>query len=280
MLNNLLISLRKVMINLKIKKFLETIGLYDYIKNIYRSFIIFIGKNGLRLKIQDVSAKIIVSNPIEVSIWQSLCNEGEFLQKFLSKINHHTVFYDIGTHIGLYALSAAKYKITPKFIYCWEPEPFIFKRLQENINLNRIERILPFSVALGSENSIIEMSTRTGELGYFTPTLAIKSSKSTPVQVVKGDDWVYKKKLHLPSIIKIDVEGYEFNVLKGLEATIRQSKPIIFLEIHPAFLKELGIEKEQVLTFLREMDYKITFSSSRGKQEHYIFEPLNKKSLD
>ncbi len=124
------------------------------------------------------------------------------------------------------------------------------------------------------------MSTRTGELGYLTPTLTIKSSKSIPVQVVKGDDWVLEKKLHLPSIIKIDVEGYEFHVLKGLEATIRKSKPTVFLEIHPTLLKKIGIEKEQVLNFLYGLNYATTFSSLRENQEHFIFDPLSKRSLD
>ncbi len=48
--------------------------------------------------------------------------------------------------------------------------------------------------------------------------------------------------------------------------------------IHPTLLKKIGIEKEQVLNFLRGMNYKIIFSSSREKQEHYILESLDKES--
>ncbi len=270
-----LIFLTKIVTNKKVKGFLEKIGVYDYLKNNYRSFLIFLGKKGLKLKIKDVSAKIIVSNPNELGIYQSLDGEKVLLQKFLNKVNHKTVFYDIGANIGMYSLCAAKYKISPKFIYCWEPEPFNLKRLNENINLNDIKNITVFPIALGSENAVLKLWTEAKEPGSLTPSLTRKSSKSISVQVARGDNWVSKKKLYLPTIMKIDVEGYEFHVLKGLEATIRKSKPIIFLEIHPVFLKKLRIEKSQVLDFLRNLNYKAIFSSSRRRQEHYIFEPMD-----
>jgi FkbM family methyltransferase len=260
------------MISLKIKKSLEKMGLYGYIRNIYRNFIIYIGRNGLKLKLRGTSVKIIISTPLEVNIRRSLYNERWLIEKFLSKIDNQTVIYDIGAHIGLYSLFAAKYKIAPKFIYCWEPEPHIFNRLKENINLNQIKTILPFSTALGSENGVVEMSTESEEFGISVPSFAIKSSTSIPVRVVRGDDWVLEKKLFPPSIIKIDVEGYEFNVIRGLRETIKKSKPIIFLEVHPFLIKNLGFTGEQILDFLKEMGYKINFFSYRGKEEHYILD--------
>ncbi len=271
---NFLKFLTKIIVNQKVKGFLEKIGLYYYLKNSYRFFLVFLGKRGLKLKVQDTNAKIIISNPNEFSIYQSLDGEKIFLQKFLSRINNETVFYDIGANIGMYSLCAAKYKVCPRFIYCWEPEPFNFKRLKENIGLNDIEDIAAFPVALGSKNAVLELWTDAKEPGSLTPSFTRKSSKSIPVQVTRGDDWVLRKKLYLPSIMKIDVEGYEFDVLKGFEKTISKSKPIIFLEIHPFFLKNLGIKKEQVLNFLYGLNYTTTFSSLRKNQEHYILESL------
>ncbi|XOB42191.1 MAG: FkbM family methyltransferase [Candidatus Nealsonbacteria bacterium] len=270
--------LTKIIVNQKVKGFLEKINLYYYLKSGYRSFIILLGKRGLKLKVQDARARMIVSNPNELSIYQSLDGEKTLLQKFLNRINNKTVFYDIGANIGMYSLCAAKYKVCPKFIYCWEPEPFNFKRLKENIDLNDIKNITAFPVALGSENVVLELWTDAKEPGSLTPSFTRKSSKSISVQVVRGDDWVLEKRLYLPSIIKIDVEGYELNVLKSFKKTISKSKPIIFLEIHPFFLKNLGIKKEQVLNFLYGLNYTTTFSSLRENQEHYILESLDKES--
>lgn len=273
MIINLFIALQKKIVKSKPKQLLEKIGLYSHIKNTYRALIICIGKNGLKLKIRNTSAKIIVSNPNELSFYNSLDNEKAFLEEFLSKINRQTIFYDVGAHIGLYSLAAATYKIPPKFIYCWEPEPHNFKRLKENIKLNKINNIEVFPIASGSENTMIGISTKAKEPGSLTPSLARKGSESISVQVVKGDDWILKKKLHLPSIIKIDVEGYEFNVLNGLKETIKKSHPIIFLEVHPAYLKDLGFDKEHILNFLKNLNYKITpFSLAKRKEEHYICE--------
>ncbi len=271
-------SLTKIIVNQKVKGFLEKINLYYYLKSGYRSVITFLGKRGLKLKVQGTRAKMIVSNPNELSIYQSLDGEKSFLQKFLNRINDKTVFYDVGANIGMYSLCAAKYKISPKFIYSWEPEPFNFKRLKENIDLNGIKNITAFPIALGSENTVLGLRTDAKEPGSLTPSLTRESSRSVSVQVARGDDWVSEKKLQLPSIMKIDVEGYEFNVLKSFKKTINESKPIIFLEIHPFFLKKLGIEKEQVLNFLYSLNYVTTFSSSRENQEHYILESSDKNS--
>ena len=269
-------SLTKIIVNQKVKGFLEKINLYYYLKSGYRSVITFLGKRGLKLKVQGTRAKMIVSNPNELSIYQSLDGEKSFLQKFLNRINDKTVFYDVGANIGMYSLCAAKYKVSPRFIYSWEPEPFNFKRLKENIDLNGIKNITAFPIALGSENTVLGLRTDAKEPGSLTPSFTRESSGSVSVQVARGDDWVSEKKLQLPSIMKIDVEGYEFNVLKSFKKTIIKSKPIIFLEIHPEFLENLGIKKQQVLSFLHDLNYTITFSSLRKGQEHYILESLNK----
>ena len=247
----------------QIKNFFKKIGL---------NFIVFIGRKGLRLRIQDVSAKIIVSNLSEASIWHSFYSEKEILQKFLKRIDNETVFYDIGSHIGFYTLIAAGYKNTPNFIYCWEPDPSNLSRLKENIELNQFKEIIPFQVALGSKNHVADLSIESKISGYSSPSLARKGSKSISVQVVRGDDLVSEKKIYLPSIMKIDVEGYEFEVIKGLEETIRKAKPIIFLEIHPTLLRNLGRVKDDVINLLEEMNYKTVHSSIRGKQEHHILE--------
>ena len=101
------------------------------------------------------------------------------------------------------------------------------------------------------------------------------------VRVVKGDEWISREKLHLPTIIKIDVEGYEFEVLQGLRETIKKSRPIIFLELHLAHFKNSGPDRERVLDFLKNLDYKTTNFPLKGREEeHYICESLCAASAD
>ncbi len=268
----LLTFLQKKLVSPDARKFFKKIGLYVYIKNIYRTFIFLIGKNGLKLKIKDVSVKIFVSHPHELNYYYSLSGEREFLQKFLNKINSQTVFYDIGAYIGLYSLCAARYKIIPKSIYCWEPDPFNFKRIQENINLNNAD-VIAFPVALGEKDAVMEMSTGAEGLGSSQSSLVRKGHKSVSVKVVNGDAWIFRQKINLPTIIKIDVEGYEFNVLNGLKETIKKSHSDIFLEIHPIYLKRVGLNEECILNFLKNLNYKITpFPLLQRQEKHYICE--------
>ncbi len=273
MIADFFIGLQKRIVRSRPKSFLSKMGLYGPIKKTYRALIFWVGKNGLKLKIGNVSAKVIVSNPNELSLYRSLDNEGEFLREFLSRIDHQTVFYDIGAHVGLWSLAAAKNKIVPKFIYCWEPEPHNFKRLRENIRINNISNIDIFPIALGFDNALAKMLTNAREPGSLTPTL-VEGRGATLVNVVKGDDWVFENKLHLPSVIKIDVEGYEFFVLKGLRGVIKKAHPVVFLETHPSHLKKIGLDEKDVLEFMEDLNYKIIFFPLDRREGHYIFEFL------
>jgi FkbM family methyltransferase len=260
----------KIAVKDKVKEFLEKIGLYKFIRRLYRSLLMLWGRRGLKLRIKGSNAKIIVSNPNELNLYRYLDNEQDFIEELLKRIETNTVFYDIGAHVGLYSLLVAKCKIRPKFVYSWEPEPFNFKRLNENIELNKINNARAFQVALGNENNMLKLYTKAEEPGSLTPSLIGEFSFSRRVKVVRGDDFVSEKNLYLPSIIKIDVEGYEYNVLKGFRETISKARPIIFLEIHPSFLEKMGSSEKEVLDFFHNLNYKALSVFPRGNQKHYI----------
>ncbi len=257
----------------KAKKFFEKLGIYGFVRKIYRSFLLVWGRKGLPLKIEGVNAKLIVSNPNELNLYYSLDNEGEFIGEVLKRVNENTVFYDVGAHVGLYSLSVGRCKIPPRFIYCWEPEPLNYKRLNENLKINKIENARTFQAALGAEDAILKLYTGAREPGSLTPNLTRESQIFKEVKAWRGDNCVLKEGLFPPTIIKIDVEGYELNVLKGLKETIRKARTVIFLEVHPEFLKNLGFKKEDVFALLAGLDYRNVYSALRRDQEHCIFEP-------
>jgi FkbM family methyltransferase len=133
---------------------------------------------------------------------------------------------DVGANIGYYLLFLARAVGSEGALCCLEPEPENLAELERNLRHNRIgnARILPF--AAGSEDS--EVSLHPGINGK----VADDGSGSLTVPLRRLDS-VLDGPVEL---IKIDVEGYEGHVLAGAERLLREHHPVLFIEVHPAFL--------------------------------------------
>ncbi len=60
-----------------------------------------------------------------------------------------------------------------------------------------------------------------------------------------------------PDIIKMDVEGHEIKVIRGLKNTISKYQPIIFLEVHPNYIAEEGESTEELVPFFKNLNYRL-----------------------
>ena len=80
--------------------------------------------------------------------------------------------------------------------------------------------------------------------------------------------------------MKIDVEGAEFNVLKGMTRILREQPPVLFLEIHPTYLKRFGSSTRELLAFLIGFGYRIVQIESMREDEHALhLTPLTADSV-
>lgn len=133
-----------------------------------------------------------------------------------------TIVLDIGAHIGTHTINLAKW-LNNGVVYAFEPQPKIFRELFYNLALNDIKNVKLFKSAVGATNGKIELSPLIesneggtgchGNSGIFADLITIDSLNLKNV-----------------SLIKIDVEGMEDDVLEGARETILRNKPIIFIE--------------------------------------------------
>ena len=184
---------------------------------------------------------------------------------YLKKLNLK-YFIDVGAHKGEflnYLLS-----INYKKIYCFEPQKKIFKILYKNFKNKK--NIQFFNLGLAHKNSKIIFyenklsSTSSFSVGKNTPFSKIKNliinSKNFyvdkyPINVKTLDEIFINKKI-FNIFLKIDVEGFELNVLKGAKKTISKKVKFILIERH-FFQLYKGNSTEKVHFFLKKNNFKL-----------------------
>lgn len=157
------------------------------------------------------------------------------------------VVLDVGANIGYYALLQAKMLAGRGRVLAVEPVPDAVALLKENIALNGYTNVDVFQTAIGDRNGTARMyvgkwlnRSQLEEVGSIPGDL-ISREIETPMMTL---DEFLADKPH-PDIVRMDVEGYEYNILKGMERTLARGLPLrIFVEFHFRFM---GREKSEYL---------------------------------
>lgn len=203
---------------------------------------------------------------------------GKILIKTISSMKN-PCFWDIGAAQGLYSILAAKRGAN---VIAIDPDPESVKSLEENIDLNadikdKI-RIIPFALG-GKDNHVTIFFNKVGgRAASLRKSQKLESKHS--VLMYRTDTLISTLKIPCPSVIKLDVEGAENNVLRGAERLLTQDpKPDhIFIEIHPDFLPDFGSSIQEVVDVLRKYGYSPVSNQERGNELlcHYEKNDLRK----
>ncbi len=168
---------------------------------------------------------------------------------------------DIGANIGATTLSLAKKVGSEGKVYSFEPSPFNYRRAFQNISLNDFANIKLINQGLGNEKTTAFLyNVNPNNLGMqrlLKENEENKSYEKTPVTIDTLDNSMKKFEIPSPSFIKIDVEGYEFNVLVGGKETILKHKPALFIELDDNNLREQGNTAKELIELIIHLQYKI-----------------------
>ena len=157
------------------------------------------------------------------------------------------VFLDIGASIGQHSLFMSR---CCREIHAFEPYAPARQRFREKMALNNLRHVFLHKVALGAREEELEFYAPVGPnigVGSFRATHRQKHQPIGKLKVVRGDD--YLRHLNLPTIdiIKIDVEGFENEVLAGLAETITKFRPYIIMELAAYNIDYFFREKDYIL---------------------------------
>jgi FkbM family methyltransferase len=154
------------------------------------------------------------------------------LERFLTP---ETDFIDVGAWIGPLSLFAAT---RSRRVFCIEPDPHAYRCLLLNLELNRLRNVVPFHAAVGARSGIRRMAVMDGRLGNSLTRLADLGQASDGFEVpgLSWSDWVKLANPGTPGLIKVDVEGAEFELLPAMKEYLALLRPPLLLSLHLPFV--------------------------------------------
>lgn len=187
-------------------------------------------------------------------------------QVLLSNLRSGTAFYDVGAHIGVFSLIAARNLGTQGSVFAFEPDPSNVRRIREHIARNQLDaiRIIPKAVSstdghLRFQRASFHSSMNRGVL------VQDASTEGSTIEVESITLDAVAREHASPNLIKIDVEGSEAAVLQGSEEIFRSAKPRLVCEIHHEQAST------DVTRWLLERGYKFQWLESSTKFPRHLF---------
>jgi FkbM family methyltransferase len=230
---------------------------------------------------------LLAKNFREIAFPGGNCDAELFASLKPEEIENKTIF-EVGAFMGVNSLLFAKSSGPQGKVIAFEPNPWNRNRIFINLshNQNFAQRIEVYDYALGDINDVSSM-TMSSEIdkGYSSTSRIsvshpkIKNEALPPgffdVEVnIRTLDWFVETTGIVPDVIKIDIEGAEYSLLRGGLRTLQENRSILFIELHSEFcalqcsmlLQDLGY---QILVLKEEMDNRLMIKAVSGFQNTY-----------
>lgn len=182
-------------------------------------------------------------------------------------------FVDVGANIGYLSLVAAAIVKSEGLVLSFEPVLSTFDLLEKNKKLNSFEQIQTHQFALGNTTESLTIYPEKENRGGASITNK-RSDEGEEIQVKRLDDMEIQKPIKM---LKVDVEGFEWTVLKGAEKIIRKDKPIIIVEYSRDRNNE-GNSSDMLKWLQSEFNYK-AYRFIKGKERKSKLAPCISKTV-
>lgn len=171
---------------------------------------------------------------------------------------------DIGAHVGYYALMAATALRGKGVVWAFEPHPANYELLTSNIRHNGLDNVLTANVAVSDHTGSARLYlAQDGNTGGHSLAPKSEQSKSVEVALIHLDD-VIPSGANI-SVIKMDTEGAEIDVFRGMRRILAENNPVLFTEFFPAALMRAGHHPEEYLRELRSAGFDISIIDNERK---------------
>jgi len=203
---------------------------------------------------------------------RSLANgqfEPEYVEYLITLVEQSdATFYDIGANIGFFSLLHAQESTEEAVTVAFEPLPRNVERLKRNKRLNPLLDFELLETGLSDQDGQATLSVsenHPGEASLTGRNVTNDSLDEVTIPISTVDE-VSELLPERPDVVKIDVEGAEIDVLRGMESILDRDQPDILLELHPELIAEKGDEVAELREILRENGYTKLYQIEDGEE--------------
>lgn len=206
-------------------------------------------RNGIKMDLD-------ISNLVDHFIYFSFPDIA--IKNFITRLKSSDHIIDVGTNIGYTTLLFSKACNTGKVLSV-EPSPSLFKTLTHHIDINSAKNVTALNVGLAERERTATLYQVNENNSGMNRILEESEGSSTSESIILKtlDQLANELNFNTVNAIKIDVEGYELNVLKGAHQTLQNKKPILLIEVDDFNLKQQNASIKEMFEFLTSLNYEL-----------------------
>jgi FkbM family methyltransferase len=208
-------------------------------------------------------------HPRDFGVTLELHSTGEYesgtRQFLLTSLKPGMTFIDIGAHVGLFAIPAAKLVGPSGRVFAFEPNPSNRELLEANIAANGVENITVVPKAVSDCNDRMRLHCSPYNTGDHQLYYSGRGRRSVEVEVVRLDEFM-EQHGGAVDLVKMDVQGAEARVLKGMHELMTANDGVVLVvELSPWMLRDIGDDPMAMLDDLVERGFVLgTMDESSG----------------
>lgn len=215
------------------------------------------------------------------ALGQALMNKGDFEPHFYNVakniIKEGDICLDCGANLGYHTVTMAKLVGKAGKVIAFEPLRVIYQQLNGNVFMNDLRNVIALNVAVGNEQKIIQMDYVDVDNPNGVNIGATKiGAYGDRVEMIPLDMVIQNG----VSFMKIDVQGSEVFLLEGAENLIKNSRPVMFIEVENQWLNCFGQSSETLLNKILSLDYILVRINNEYPCDHVAIPREKKDSLD
>ena len=189
------------------------------------------------------------------------------------------VVLDVGANVGVFTILLARWAGPVGHVYAFEPDPETLHPLQEHLALNGVrDRVttLPIAVSDRTGLAILYTEPHSTENTLCDQHPRLRAAQAVEVPLTTIDTFCAEQTV-TPTLIKVDIEGFEVHALRGARETMLRHRPIVVVEVHPMNWPAIGVNGEEIVSLAAERGYRLL--SLEGQTDplaalgHVLLEP-------